>query len=78
MTKEEAVRILEQVRQWTDYPKEAFTKAIEALSEPSIPSDLDEAAEEYGNKFIHPDCKAAGEYGFKAGAVWMAGQGEKG
>lgn len=31
MTKEEAIKVLGQVRQWTDYPKEAFTMAIDAL-----------------------------------------------
>ena len=43
--------------------------------QPSLPSDLDEAAEEYSRK------KAVKYYGntfyaFKAGAEWMAGQGE--
>lgn len=45
MTKEEAIKVLNQVRQYTDYPKEAFTMAIDALSQPSLPSNLDEAAE---------------------------------
>lgn len=56
-----------------EYAKE-LAKA-DALQKPSLPEGLDEAAEEYGSRFIHPDCKAAGEYGFKAGAEWMAGQG---
>ena len=32
MTKEEAIKVLEKIRQWTDYPKEALTMAIDALS----------------------------------------------
>ena len=47
MTKEEAIKVLDQVRQWTDYPKEAFTMAIDALSQPSLPSNLDEAVEDF-------------------------------
>lgn len=50
MTKEEAIKVLEQVRLWTDYPKEAFAMAIEALQEPSLPSNLDKAAEKYGTE----------------------------
>lgn len=49
MTKEEAIKVLEQIRQWTDYPKEALTMAIEVLSKPSLPPNLDEAAEKYSN-----------------------------
>lgn len=95
MTKEEAIKVLDQVRQWTDYPKEAFTMAIDALSQPSLPSNLDEAAEKYANK-EYPDEASCGQWGtgdyespvdmeyprevakdsFKAGAEWMAEQGE--
>ena len=32
MTNAEAIKVLEQIRQWTDYPKEALTMAIDALS----------------------------------------------
>lgn len=48
MTREEAIKVLEQIRQWTDYPKEALTMAIEALSKPKLPSNLDEAAKAEG------------------------------
>lgn len=74
MTQEEAIKVLEQLRQWTDYPKEALTMAIEALSKPSLPSNLDEAAEEYSL-----DVKAK-PYGnivkeaFKDGATWRDSQ----
>jgi hypothetical protein len=81
MTKEEAIKILVQIRQWTDYPKEALTMAIEALSQPSLPSNLDEAAEEesqhaYGEPTAQGFAKRSFfKRGFKAGAEWMAGQG---
>lgn len=79
MTKEEAIRTLCAI----DVPvgncalideetHEAISMAIEALSKPSLPSNLDEVAEEYAEEF--------GKYlygistAFKAGAEWMAGQ----
>lgn len=58
---------------------EALRMAIEALSQPSLPSNLDEAAEknfetmevlEHENIFEETHRKI-----FKAGAEWMAGQG---
>lgn len=89
MTKEEAIKVLEQMRQWTDYPKEALTMAIEALSKPSLPSNLDEAAHEFEDMAMsdyddicvtengeeRPVLKYNFTDAFKAGAEWMAGQG---
>lgn len=89
MTNEESIKVLEQIRQWTDYPKEALTIAIEALSKPSLPSNLDEAAEEYrdtevctGSDYIDDDGDSlyrsfALKEAFKAGAELMAGQFQK-
>jgi len=68
----------------------AFDVCIELLQQPSIPSNVDEAAEEYGRKeyshAIHfwdeglsknkPEVmKEDFVNSFKAGAEWMAGQG---
>ena len=61
--------------------REALDVAIEALSQPFIPSNLDKAAEdswavyEYREspKGLYSTCYVDG---FKAGAEWMAGQGE--
>lgn len=61
---------------------DAIKVAIEVLSEPSLPSNIDEAAEvgwdAYYNsdKFPSNPCAQSGyKVGFKAGAEWMAGQG---
>lgn len=85
MTKEEAIKVLNQVRQYTDYPKEAFTMAIDALSQPYLPSNLDEAAEEIATDIAptpHRDidfdkCFEKIKDGIKAGAEWLAGQFQK-
>lgn len=50
------------------------------LSQPSLPSNLDEAARKYGFEEYRRRCEG-GDYGtsedaFKAGAEWMAKQGE--
>lgn len=76
MTKEEAIENIKLIRfnaaiTNANSFKEALDIAIEALSQPSLPSNLDEAAEEYAL-----DVKAK-PYGnlvkdaFKAGAEWM-------
>ena len=59
---------------------------IEGIKEPSLPANLNEAAEEYGKEnTILPDNYNDGDLpdyqrwtadAFKAGAKWMAGQGE--
>lgn len=87
MTNTEAIKVLEQIRQWTDYPKEALTMAIEALSKPELLSNLDEAARKYGREEpILPEGYNDGDIplyerwtadAFKAGAEWMAGQFQK-
>lgn len=60
-------------------------EAIDVLSQPSLPSNLDEAAEdswavyEYREspKGLYSTCYVDGYVdGFQAGAEWMAGQGE--
>lgn len=80
MTKEEAIENIKLIRFNAAITnaksfKDALDMAIEALSRPSLPSDLDEAAEEYAgvtDAFYHQIEIDA----FKAGAEWMAGQGE--
>lgn len=65
-----------------EYPgriTEALKVALEALSQPSLPSNLDEAAEEYVKDygFTEDDYKREriiAEEHFKAGAEWMAEQ----
>ena len=84
MTKEEAKIILGQVVTWWHdklhgHPQlEYIAEAAEIiLSEPSLPSDLDEAAEEFAsNAWLHGGVwHEAQRQTFKAGAEWMAGQG---
>ena len=73
MTNEEAIKVLEQIRQWTDYPKEALTMAIEALSKPELPTNLDEAAEDFTKRQGIELAPFARKF-FKAGAKWMVEQ----
>ena len=62
---------------------DAIKVAIEVLSESSLPSNLDEAAEEYAiqGHENHTNINYINTYiegkriGFKAGAKWIAGQG---
>ncbi len=77
MTKEEAIEILTRITNNNFYGGEVQTACrmgIEALSKPSLPSNLDDAAEE-----IVRDWLAYGDGEFKklviTGAEWMAGQG---
>ena len=51
---------------------EAMIIDAEALSQYSLPKDLDEAANSYASK---TECAVVACRGFKAGAEWMAGQG---
>ena len=78
MTKEEALKVFRTHKIWDlmdTFTTDELQEMIDAIvSTPSLPSDLDEAAEEYSRK------KAVKYYGntfyaFKAGAEWMAGQG---
>ena len=77
MTNEEAIKILQNIYFEVPEIKEALQIAIDALSRPSLPSELDEAAqkvedyydvgEEHGYLCCHRgDIKNA----FKAGAEW--------
>ena len=64
-----------------EYPgriSEAIKIAIEVLSQLSLPSDLDDAAEAHRRKVYWGDsemCQFVREV-FKSGAEWVAGQGE--
>ena len=85
MKKEEAIENIKLIRfnaaiTNANSFKEALDMAIEALSQPSLPSDLDEAAkkwkEEHFRREYYQIPKDAMSSSFKAGAEWMAGQGE--
>ena len=91
MTKEECISLLNSYAEYGDIGipnlirfREAMRTAAELLQQPSLPSDLDEAAqkvedyydvgEEHEYLYCHRgDIKDA----FKAGAEWMAGQFQK-
>lgn len=90
MTKEEAKEYLDNYRKmYADLAPERFLEALDImLNEPSLPSNLDEAAEEYGyinwqSEDYHEGASeglpfdAIGHTAncFKAGARWTAGQG---
>lgn len=93
MTREEAIENIKLIRFNAAITnaksfKEALDMAIEALSQPSLPSNLDEAAENYAyNNWEDNDYHTGASEGlpfdaightekcFKAGAEWMAGQG---
>ena len=88
MTKEEAIENIKLIRfnaaiTSANSFKEALDMAIGALSKPSLPSNLDEAAEESAERWRkNPDGSESRELffqphirGFKAGVEWMAGQG---
>lgn len=91
MTKEECIGLLKRYAEYNGIGipnlvgcREAMRMAAELLERPSLPSNLDEAAEEWckrNNKGIAlcADKKsyylAEGVDAFKAGAEWMAGQG---
>ena len=85
MTKEEAIKYLKQLYPnggytWLDEQRmEAITMAIEALSKASLPSNLDEAADNYvgHSREIDEDLSVYLEReAFKAGAKWMTSQGK--
>ena len=81
MTKEEATEILTRITNNNFYGGEvqaACRMGIKALSQPSLPSVLDEAAEEYAENAAYgePDrVFTVAMFGFLDGAGWMAGQG---
>lgn len=89
MTREEAIKVLsESIHDGSKVPWDKIVEAvhlsIEALSQPSLPSNLDEASHSYAwekqEHHIDFDGDEYFDYGtrydaFKAGAEWMAGQG---
>ena len=94
MTKEEAIEHIRLMRLNAAISdaksfREALDIAIDALSQPSLPSNLDEAADNHaannGGRWLTDDigikCFAFNPQevkdAFKAGAEWMAGQGVK-
>lgn len=64
MTKEKAIKTLQEIvdGNWDGQSVEAIQYAINALSQPSLPSNLDEAAEKYANK-EYPDEASCGQWG---------------
>ena len=84
MTQEEAKEYLDNYRKmYADLAPERFLEALDImLNEPSLPSNLDKAAEEIASDIAptHPDigwdeCFEKIKDGIKAGAEWMAEQG---
>lgn len=78
MTKEECIALLNRYAEYNGIGipnlagcREAMRTAAELLQQPSLPSNLNEAAEEYAAD-LHFSLSAA----FIAGAEWMARQGE--
>ena len=63
-----------------EYAKSEIIDIITSLQQehPSLPSDIDEAAEEYSENILanNEDLQDAIEDAFKEGAKWMAEQGE--
>ena len=82
MTREEAIKILQNIYFEVPEIKEGLRIAIDALSRaslPSLPSNLDEAAEKYQlevkKHILDGSPIGTAKEAFKAGAEWMAGQG---
>ena len=88
MTKKEAIENIKLIRfnaaiTNANSFKEALDMAIEALSQPSLPSNIDEAANNYGIDIRLGYPRVMDETdryiynAFKAGAEWLAGQFQK-
>ena len=86
MTKEEAYSRLKENLASIEFEHpgigEAVKVALDALSRPSLPSNLDDAAEEYVKDYGYTEDdykreRIIAEEHFKAGAEWMAGKYEK-
>lgn len=83
MTREEIIKHLHEALDFVDFHfpyRYVFVEAIEALSQPSLPSNLDDAAEKYAKGEGLEN--ALGGWAdmsdaFKAGAKWMAGKFQK-
>lgn len=87
MTREECIALLERYAEYNGMGipnlagcREAMKMAADLLSHPSLPSDLDEAEFEYVQSLDEIPANQEEEKmiydAFKAGAEWMAGQGE--
>jgi len=82
MTREEAIENLKLIRlnavmTGAESFKEALDLAIVSLSQPSLPTNLDEAAEEHSKQTFKGLLIDDNIEAFKAGAEWMAGKYEK-
>lgn len=79
MTKEEALKAFRSytvLNLMDNFTTDELQEMIDAIvSTPSLPSDIDEAAEEYFEQYNYMP-KGFVVDAFKAGAEWMAGQGE--
>lgn len=74
MTKEEVIKILQNIYFEAPEIKEALQIAIETLSRPSLPSGLDETAEEYALDVKAKPFANLVKEAFKSGAKWMVEQ----
>lgn len=76
MTREEAIKILQNIYFEAPEVTEALQIAIGAISQSYLPSNLDGAVEKYADtqnkNFLKPEIV---KNIFKAGAEWMSGQG---
>ena len=81
MTRDKAILVLNSLSTWLGYERpitEEIVEAIKTISKPYLPSNIDEAARYYeehcgpATDSDNEECRKA----FKAGAAWMAGQGE--
>ena len=85
MTREECIALLYRYAEYNGMGipnlagcREAMKMAADLLSQPSLPSDIDEAAEKYAKGEGLENALGGWEDmsdAFKAGAEWMAGQG---
>lgn len=83
MTREEIKTVVELFISWNGEKEPIdisnLDSAVDYINEcfkPSLPSNLDEAAEEFARFYDNGTCDGIAQECFKAGAEWMAGQGE--
>ena len=80
MTKEEVLKVFRSYKIWDlmdNFTTDELQEMIDAIvSTPSIPSNLNEAAEKFAHFYDNGTCDGVAQDCFKAGAEWMAGQGE--
>ncbi len=79
MTREECIGLLERYANYEGMGipnlagcREAMKMAVELLKRPSLPSNLDEVAEEYALDVKAKPFSSLVKNAFKAGAGWMA------